>query len=254
MSVFINRFFKRIQYKGNHNITFKDIRVLMSQFAKHVPFENVDIIEKRDMTINAKNLETKIMEQSRGGLCYELNPLFYYVLKELGFHVWMVSGTVGSRESSLRGTHIAIILQKDDEKYVIDVGFGSNLALQPLPFTGEFVSSVTGSYRIIESDMNNDEYVYEKYVNDERVSRYIFTLDPIDESYVNRVKDLITTHPKSTFNKSFLLVKLTDDGHMTLTDQTFTTVKNGKKRKRNIDPATMKQLSADEFGVMLDRI
>lgn len=254
MDAFIDNFFKRIQYKGNNDITFEDIRILMNLFAKHVPFENVDIIEKKDVTIDQTYLETKIIEKFRGGLCYELNPLFYYVLKELGFYVWMVSGTVGSRESLLKGTHIAVILQKNDERYVIDVGFGSNLALQPLPFTGEFVSSVTGSYRIIKSDMYSDEYVYEKYVNDKRVSKYIFTLEPIDESHINHVKDLITTHPKSSFNKSILLVKLTDDGHMTLTDETFTTVKNGNKHKRDINFMTMKQLSSDKFGISLDHI
>src|SRR5699024_7949001 len=142
----------------------------------------------------------------------------YYVLKELGFSVSMFAGTVGERNSPLQKTHIAILLQHENEKYVIDVGFGSNLSLKPLPFTGEFVTSVTGSYRIVRSEENDDEFIYEKYVNNERASRYFFTLDPIDEAHVNHVKDLIMTHPKSNFNKSLLLIKITEQGHMTLTD------------------------------------
>jgi len=101
--------------------------------------------------------------------------------------------------------HLSILLTHRHESYILDVGFGSNLALQPIPLTGKFVTFVTGHYRIIPYPDAGGEYVYEKYVNGERTSCYYFTLDAVNDVYVNQVKQLIETHPASSFNKSLLL-------------------------------------------------
>ncbi len=41
-----------------------------------------------------KNLQDKILNGSRGGLCYELNTFFYYFLKDCGYDVQLALGTV----------------------------------------------------------------------------------------------------------------------------------------------------------------
>src|SRR5699024_4192128 len=129
----------------------------MFQFAKHVPFENIDIINRQDMEINVDNLKNKIIDQDRCGLCYELNPMFYYFLKEIGFDVQMVAATVIGSDPGLNKTHLAIVLMTAENKYLIDVGFGSHLPLQPIPFTGRFVSSVTGKYRVRKAETEMGE-------------------------------------------------------------------------------------------------
>ncbi|MBJ3143753.1 arylamine N-acetyltransferase, partial [Salmonella enterica subsp. enterica serovar Derby] len=50
-------------------------------FAHTIPFENLDVIASNTNTITMENLQNKILSRSRGGLCYELNTLFYYFLK-----------------------------------------------------------------------------------------------------------------------------------------------------------------------------
>ena len=41
-----------------------------------------------------ENLQDKILSTSRGGLCYELNTLLYYFLKDCGYDVQLALGTV----------------------------------------------------------------------------------------------------------------------------------------------------------------
>ena len=55
----------------------------------NVPFENLDIQNK--IKIDLDNLFDKIVIRNRGGFCYELNGLFYKLLKQIGFAVRMVS-------------------------------------------------------------------------------------------------------------------------------------------------------------------
>ncbi|RAL26152.1 arylamine N-acetyltransferase family protein [Thermoflavimicrobium daqui] len=253
MNPWIESLFKRIQYRGDKNVQFEDLSELMLQFAKHVPFENISIIQGEDLAIHADQLKRKIIDQKRGGVCYELNPIFYNLLKELGFDVQMISATIsGNEKQDLIGTHIAISLIHNQEKYIIDVGFGSNLALKPIPFTGEWVKSVTGEYRVRKEKTKWGDYILEKARNGEVEISYFFDLKPIDESYLNHVKDLITNHPNSPFNKSLLLAKITEKGHQTLTENSYTVTQNGEKNKQSIDSTQFKQLSKDQFGIVLE--
>lgn len=75
----------------------------------------------------------------------------YFVLREAGFHVKLIRGTVyaGDQEGwALEGTHAAVWLSAENGDYLVDIGFGINLALQPIPLSGETVQSPVGSFRI----------------------------------------------------------------------------------------------------------
>src|SRR5688572_15967516 len=59
-----------------------------------VPFENLDIHWKRPITIDVARFYEKIVEQKRGGFCYELNGLFNELLRSLGFTTRLISARV----------------------------------------------------------------------------------------------------------------------------------------------------------------
>src|SRR5690625_1111397 len=101
-------FFNRIHYKGELPVTFNHLPALIVQFARAIPFENSAIMRKEKTVITFRSIIQKIIYEKRGGLCYELNPLLYYMLKELGFNVRLIAGTVTG--ASVSRTHIAILL------------------------------------------------------------------------------------------------------------------------------------------------
>nr|WGD98653.1 arylamine N-acetyltransferase [Bacillus safensis] len=49
--------------------------------------------------MNQEGLKQHLLEGNRGGLCYDLNPLLYYVLKEAGLSVQLLQGTVYIKEA-----------------------------------------------------------------------------------------------------------------------------------------------------------
>ncbi|WP_175615785.1 arylamine N-acetyltransferase family protein [Piscibacillus halophilus] len=248
MKPWIKEFLTRIDFDQTE-IKLQNLPRLMTCFAKHVPFENIDIIQQLDQTINFHNITDKITKRRRGGLCYELNPMFYYVLREIGFRVWMVSATGKDVEPALEGTHIAIILQADEEKYLIDVGYGSHHSLSPLPFSGEVIHSITGDYRITRDEGQKGKYYFEKYQKGELKESYYFLEEAIDEAYLNYVKEIIRAHSLSPFNKTPLITKLTNDGYMTLTNSSLTIIKEGKKTKEPIKHSQVQELSETLFNI-----
>src|SRR5699024_11851152 len=99
--------FRRIEYPKK-TVQFSDLSLLMKQFAYHLPFENVDIMMNRKTLLEYDALYHKMIHNKRGGLCYELNPLLFYTLQELGFDVQMIHATIIDRKSTrLNSSHVS---------------------------------------------------------------------------------------------------------------------------------------------------
>ena len=105
----------------------------------HVAFENLDTWGRGvapDLRINY--LFDKIVENNRGGWCFELNSLFYAFLKKVGFECYMVISHVMNGETELRPpAHCSVIVTLDGRKYFCDVGFGGNVPFGAMSFEGE---------------------------------------------------------------------------------------------------------------------
>ena len=245
----LEKLFRRIKYP-KQTVQFSDLPLLMKQFAYHLPFENVDIMINRTTSLEYDALCNKMIHNKRGGLCYELNPLFFNTLQELGFDVQMIHATIMVAHNPLEHTHISTILKHEDQHYLVEVGFGANQPLQPVPFTGEFVSAPSGSYRVIQ-DTDTDYFLFEKHTAGELAISYKFSLAETDNSTLYRAKELTETHEASKFNKGLLLTLTTPEGHLTATDTTFTQVVNEEKEKESIDKHQLFSISRTFFDINL---
>ena len=90
-----------------------------------VPFENLDIVDGHDVTVDALANVAKIVEQGRGGWCFELNGAFALLLEALGFRVLGLGAAVLLDGPTLVIDHLALEVQVD-RPYLVDVGFGNS--------------------------------------------------------------------------------------------------------------------------------
>lgn len=77
-------------------------------------------------SVDANKNARKVLDEKRGGFCFELNGLLGELLLELGYAVKRVPAIVHSSENEFRGraTHIILIVTVEGERYYVDVGFG----------------------------------------------------------------------------------------------------------------------------------
>ncbi|PGM97334.1 arylamine N-acetyltransferase family protein [Bacillus cereus] len=263
MTDFQKQFFARLHIEKKETVSFEDLSQIMYEMAQTVPFENLNILENNFKEILKENLKEKILVNNRGGLCYELNPAMYYFLKDSKFDVHLVSGTVYNNANSIWAVdsgHIATVLKYHNELYLIEVGFGSYLPLAPVPFSGEVVHSVTGDYRIRKETTEKGNYILEMRKNNEFLDQsstndwtvgYAFHLEEVNVEKANAAQKIIVEHEGSPFNKVPLIVKLTEDGHDSLTKDSLTIAKNGKKTKETITEEQYKNLLHSTFGITL---
>lgn len=209
-----------------------------------VPFENLDIHWKRPIILHLDRFYAKIVEEHRGGFCYELNGLFNELLKSLGYTTRLISARVCRPDGSAgpEFDHAAIIVTLADSEYIVDVGFGDFVA-RPLRFAvGEEQQDLTGSYRIEAG--NNGSFTVSKRSIDEWKGLYIFTDNARDLSEFAKMCDFQQYSPESHFTKGKLCSILTDTGRKTLTDKKFIVTVNGVKREADVD-------TDENFNVLL---
>src|SRR4029434_1979169 len=96
---------------------------------------NLDILLGRPIKLDVESLERKLIDGRRGGYCFEQNLLFSTVLEQLGFTVTRLLARVRYRTTSvLPRTHMTLLVELADGRWIADVGFGADGLLLPVPF------------------------------------------------------------------------------------------------------------------------
>lgn len=251
-------FRKRIGYSGSGTLTFGDLPALLTATSFALPFENLAVIERRGLPITRENLVTKLLVRNEGGLCYELNPLLYFFLRDNGFDVSMVRGTVYDSETktfvATGRTHVTLLLRHQGETYIVDTGFGIYLPLQPVPLKGDTVSSRNGEFRIrpaIGENAIHGDFVFElkqRHKDIDWRTGYVFdSRNAITTAECEEIRQIIAEHPSSPFNKRPLVAKLTERGSITLTNMSLVITEDGNVSKEQVSPERFRDLLAMHF-------
>ncbi len=251
-------FRERINDSQKEKMTFDHLNTVLEKTSKTIPFENLSIIEGRAEKITKENLINKILDRREGGLCYELNPIMYLFLKENGFHPSLVLGNVYDEEkqqwSATGKTHVANLINYHEEIYLIDVGFGGNVPLRPVPLNGKSVVSSNGEFRIEKENTPYGDYIFYmklKHKHDDWKIGYTFdSKNPVIRlEELNHIQKIIQEDEESDFNKKVLINILTDQGSMTLTDHSFTKWVNGEEKKCEIDENQFQKIKEMYFSL-----
>jgi N-hydroxyarylamine O-acetyltransferase len=242
----------RINYRGSLEPTHETLRALHIAHLFSVPFENLSIHIKEPIVLNDESLYKKIVEKRRGGFCYELNGLFCWLLRSLGFDVKMLSAGVMNAEGKFGPDfdHLTLLVTLD-ERYLADVGFGDSF-LEPLLFDSrEAQMSPDGKfYRIIE----DEDALIMQVQNDGWKSQYRFTLTPYEYADYEEMCLWQQTSPDSHFVKNRICSLPTKDGRVTLSGNRFIKTVHGKREEKILESEEeVSNLLKEVFGIELNQ-
>ncbi|KAM0250522.1 hypothetical protein ACHAQJ_008573 [Trichoderma viride] len=116
------------------------LKELQAHHLARVPFESIALhySPHRILSLDPDDLFQKVVEQSKGGYCVEMNSFFGDMMRLLGFNVLSVGARakVGPVYEGL--THGANIVTINQTRYLVDVAFGSYGAFRPVPLIAGF--------------------------------------------------------------------------------------------------------------------
>ncbi len=88
-----------------------------------VPFENLDIAFGRGVQVDLDAALSKIVDDGRGGWCFEVNAAFAALVEALGFDVRLLGAAALLDGPNQTIDHLALEVNLD-QPYLVDVGFG----------------------------------------------------------------------------------------------------------------------------------
>jgi N-hydroxyarylamine O-acetyltransferase len=211
----VQAYLARIGYSGSITPTLETLRALHRAHLLAVPFENLDIWVGRKIVIDENAFVCKVVDERRGGFCYELNGAFAALLRTLGFQVTLLSAGVARADGSRGPEFDHLILRVDlDEPWLADVGFGDSF-LEPLRLRVdvEQADPVAG-FRLVRE---GGRIELERAVGDGQWKRqYSFTLRPRRLEEFAAMCHYHQTSPDSHFTKNRICSRATPEGRITL--------------------------------------
>ena len=145
MSFDVDRYLSRIKFDGGHEPSVDTLVRLQAAHLMRVPFENLHVFHRLGVRVDVDWSFHKIVEQRRGGWCFELNGCFAELLRRLGYRVDLLScRTFDAATGGLSPDfdHLTLLVHVHAAAYLVDVGWGDN-PLAPLTVGVPSTRSVT---------------------------------------------------------------------------------------------------------------
>ena len=83
-------YLKRINSEQYRAVSLQNLKQLQKNHLAIIPFENLSLMIKQQVTMNIETMYSKVINNHRGGFCFELNQLFAWLLKQLGYDIKLI--------------------------------------------------------------------------------------------------------------------------------------------------------------------
>ena len=215
-----------------------------------VPFENLEVhYAHREPSLAASDLFRKVVERSRGGYCFELNKLFYLLLKGLGFTCYPVPARVVHRRQEQRPySHRATVVEINGRKWFCDVGFGGAGPKGAIRMDTEEIQTVFGDDFSVapDPDAYPGELAIYRFEAGAPEKVLVFRDMPWMEADFVTLNSYYATYPRSPFLTKRVLYRCLPGGWISLTENTVTRMTNGIRQ-------TVELQTEDEVQALIEQ-
>ena len=242
----VKKYFERIGLEMPEQIV-PDAELLRKLHFAHcttVPYENLDMIRGIPTSLEEEDMYRKVVEEGKGGVCFELNGIFGCLLKALGYQVTDYAARYLRGETTIpMRRHRVLKVEATDGVFLCDVGIGEVCQREPVAMVVGLEQSQYGETYKLEKDPDLGWVLWDLYKGQWR-KFYSFTEEvqlPVDYVAVNFYCE---KHPDSPFNKVEMFAIKTAEGRKTLDGHIYKEFKNGEVFVKELTDAEMPEAYA----------
>ncbi len=209
----LDAYFRRIGYFGGQTPSLATLNALCDAHVRSIPFENLDVLLGRGISLREDAVDRKLIVERRGGYCFEQNTLLLRVLTELGFRVSPLSARVRiqrPRDFTPPRTHVFLRVELDEESWLVDVGVGGLSLSAAIRLVADVEQETPHESRRLLREAGR--WFHQAKLGYEWADVYEFTLEEmpaIDREVSNW---FTSTHPQSHFKDRLMVARARSDG------------------------------------------
>ena len=207
-------YFARTGYTGPREPTLATLHAVTLHHATSIPFENLDVLLGRGISLAPEAIFKKLVHDRRGGYCFEQNNLLLLVLRALGYRVTSIGARVRwqkPRDITPARTHLFLRVHLPEGDWLTDVGMGGASLTGAIPLEFDRESPTPHEVRrLVRAEAGR--MFHQLWTGTEWADCCEFTLDemhPIDCEVANW---WTSTSPDSHFRTSATIGRAGRDG------------------------------------------
>jgi N-hydroxyarylamine O-acetyltransferase len=239
---------RRIGFMGELRADIATVQALMQHQLRSVPFENLDVLAGKPISLNPADIVAKIIGQRRGGYCYEVNGVFAMALQALGIAYQFVAARPMFYPVKRPRTHMALLVTLDGVEWLCDLGFGSYGIREPLRLD-VLETPVTQGFDTFMLSQEGGDIVLKAQVEGAWAKQYGFNRCPVEWIDFAPANWLNSTHADAVFTQKPLIVVFTANGRNILFGDSFKQVEQGVTTQRMLAPHEQAEVLAAHFGL-----
>ena len=233
-----------MQYYDSEKIKSEDPKTNLADYVKQKNLKNKNGISGTyyGSKTSYHDLFEKIVNEKKGGICYELNGLFLQLLKGIGYDAKYICAKI--REEGTYFDHVLVMVTIENQEYICDVGFRDNF-LYPIKIVPNIIQkNHNNDYKINKLDFNKYELIKINQNHAQRLYTFITEEKSLND-FSKRCKYYETT-PDTYFTKSPFCALDTKKGKLFLTSDKFVISEDNNKK-------TIEITNKDEFNYYLEK-
>ncbi len=247
----VGKFFERIGLSPDTKIekTLEFLNLVQYSCVTNICYENLDILDRKPLSMNFDDIYRKIVVNGRGGYCFEVNGLLSYMLMEMGFEVTehFARFLRGESEIPMR-RHRVCVVKCGNEKYMCDIGIGQSAPKYPVCLKeGEIQKQFGEEYKF----EYNQELGWILKDFHKQAWRDFISFTPEKQYPVDFVQPTFycENHPDSIFIKNIMMSIKTKDGRKTLDGRCFKVFEGDsiKTIEENVSDKRLNELMSTVF-------
>ncbi|MFJ9381186.1 arylamine N-acetyltransferase [Streptomyces sp. NPDC101455] len=148
-------YLRRIGCEGERDVDIESLRRLQKRHLMAIPYniagqDFADSIHLVDLDEDAM-FRTVVLD-GRGGTCFQLNRLFFRLLRELGYDASLMAGSTaeGRENFGTEVEHMFIRVALDDAEWLVDAGYPGPSYLEPLLVTDAVQTQYGSQFRLVD--------------------------------------------------------------------------------------------------------
>lgn len=249
----LDAYLARLGHEGPVRPDLTTLRALHARQVGAIPFENLDVLLGRGVSLDSDALQAKLVQSRRGGYCFELNALFKAALEAIGFQVtglaarvrWMAppERPLGAR------THMVLRVDLPEGPYLADVGFGGHLLEGPMRLEPDLEQEIgPATLRLTRQD--GDLMLWTR-LEGEWKTVYLLGSEPQLPADYALGNWFTSTHPDIIFTSALMMERLTPELRISLFNTNVVErPREGAARRFAIESAAeLGRVLVESFGV-----
>lgn len=214
-----------------------------------IPFENFDVLSGRGIDLDPEMVFQKLVEDRRGGYCFELNGLMLRVLHTLGFDARPLLARVHLTDPPSGRTHQVNLVRFADADWIMDVGFGAGGPRAPLPLKEEVTNCGVARFGLsLEKPWG---WMLRTLESEEWRPSYSFDLGHVTAEDIEVANHYTSTSPRTHFTQLATVSLPNAQGRISLRDLELTEIDGTDERRRQMEPGSYLDFLRDAFDIEL---